>query len=104
MSAGAVVGYWVAVALEHHRWAAEARRQLRACRRNDADRRKQLRKELQRQRTRRAAAMAQARRLQDEIARVAAQRQAELARLPASIVPGLTMGGRAVLTISEVLP
>ncbi|MDQ1090645.1 hypothetical protein QE400_000058 [Xanthomonas sacchari] len=99
------VAYWVGVAREHHRWAAETRRQLRACRRNGlAERRKQLRKELQRQRAFRAAAMVKARRTRDEVARVDAQRHAELARLPAGIVPGLTIGNRTVLASSEVRP
>ncbi|AOY69479.1 hypothetical protein QYG06_17915 [Xanthomonas euvesicatoria] len=98
----AVVAYWVAIAREHHRWAADTRAQLQDCRRHGlADRRKQLRKELQRQRDRRALAMVKARLTRDEVARVDALRLAELAHLTAGLVPGLTMGGRPVLAISS---
>ncbi|MEC3886269.1 hypothetical protein [Xanthomonas campestris] len=101
----AVVAYWVAIAREHHRWATETRGQLQDCPRHGlADRRKQLRKELQRQRDRRALAMVKARLTRDEVARVDALRLAELARLTAGLVPGLTMGGRPVLAISSETP
>ncbi|MCC5053881.1 hypothetical protein VDR70_008170 [Xanthomonas campestris pv. campestris] len=101
----AVVAYWVAIAREHHRWATETRDQLQDCRRHGlADRRKQLRKELQRQRTRRTLAMVKARLTRDEVARVDALRLAELACVPPGMVPGLTIGGRPVLDTSSETP
>ncbi|WP_372364214.1 hypothetical protein ACCQ07_22150 (plasmid) [Xanthomonas sp. NCPPB 3583] len=105
----AVVALWVDIARDHHRWAADTRRQLQGCRRTGLPEqrkqlRKELRKELQRQRVRRAAAMVKARLTRDEVARVDALRLAEPARLPAGIVPGLTIGGRPVLTTSSETP
>ncbi|APO93356.1 hypothetical protein [Xanthomonas vesicatoria] len=105
----AVVALWVVIAQDHHRWAADTRRQLQACRRTGLpEQRKQLRKELgkelQRQRVRRAAAMVTARLMRDEVARVNARRLAELARLPAGLVPGLAIGGRPVLATSSETP
>ncbi|WP_228434285.1 hypothetical protein [Xanthomonas campestris] len=100
-----VTAYWVLAARENHRLALETRGQLRNCRRHGlADRRKQLRKELQCHRTRRNMAMVRARLTRDEVARVDALRSAELARLPAGVVPGLMIGGRPVLATSSETP
>ncbi|MGD6497671.1 hypothetical protein VWR49_22865, partial [Xanthomonas citri pv. citri] len=86
----AVIALWVAIARDHHRWAADTRRHLQVCRRTGLpEQRKQLHKELQRQRARRAAAMTKARLMRDEVARVDALRLAELVHLQEGSVPGL---------------
>ncbi|ASK94689.1 hypothetical protein KWH04_17750 [Xanthomonas campestris pv. trichodesmae] len=93
------VAYWVDAAQEQHRWAADTRRKLRVCRRTgQASLRKKLRNDLLKYRIKRTLLMVQARRVRDEVARADAQHLAELARLPAGIVPGLTIGGRLVFT------
>lgn len=99
----AAVAYWVDAAREQHRWATDTRRKLRVCRRTGAaSLRKNLRNELLKYRTRRTLLMVQARRAREEVARADAQRLAELARVPAGIVPGLTIGGRLVFATGVV--